>query len=95
MKKNFTDKDILALDAKSDVELIESLNTTINPVVRQIVEALLNRRLKRVIQDLTDNVKAGNKSTSKYSKVLIWLTVSIALLTIVMTVATVLVAVRT
>ena len=95
MKKNFTDKDILALDAKSDVELIEELNTNLNIVTRQIVEALLNRRLKRVIQDLTDSVKAGNKSTSKYSMALIRLTVAIALLTIVMTIATVLVAART
>ncbi|HVX47777.1 MAG TPA: hypothetical protein VHA05_00235 [Candidatus Saccharimonadales bacterium] len=43
MKKNFTDKDILALDAKSDVELIEELNTNSNIVTRQIIEALLNR----------------------------------------------------
>jgi len=77
VKKEFTKEVQKRLDNLSDVELIEELDGTTygaGEVYRDIIRALLDKRLKITIQDLTKNVKKFNKKSSCYTKILIWLT---------------------
>lgn len=90
VKKVFTDKSVKYLDEKSTVELIEFLESPhATPAKVNVINALMSKRLVRVIQDLTDSVKQGNEATSKQTKTLIWLTVVLVLLTLVLVYLTV------
>ncbi|MGD0021717.1 MAG: hypothetical protein ABSC54_05380 [Smithellaceae bacterium] len=45
----------------------------------------LNRRLKNSVERLNENVEKLDKTTNKYSKILIWLTITIGILTAIST----------
>jgi len=70
------------LNKGSDTELIDKLNECSNDRTIAVIEALLNKRLKRSLQFLTEVIQKNNKKTTKYNLIL-------AILTIIMTVATI------
>ena len=70
VKKQFTKPLQRKLNDLSDVELIEEMDNGIigsGEVYRDVIKAILDKRLKKAIQSL-------DKNTARYSKVLIWLT---------------------
>lgn len=87
-KKEFITEKFKRLDELSDVELIEKLEGRIGPVGdmnRDIIKAILDKRLKISIQDLIRKIETLNKTTSFYSLILIILTlnlINIGLLTL-------------
>lgn len=73
-KKDFTNEVPKRLNDLSDIELIEELEKGSygsGDVYESLIEAILNKRLKIVIQDLTKNVQRGNEATTKYNRALI------------------------
>jgi len=52
------------------------------------------RRLKAAIEENTGTLRSSSEATARLNRVLVWLTVAIFVLTTVMTVATVLMAMR-
>ena len=87
VKKEFTKEIQKRLNNLSDIELIEELDGQAygsGEVYREIIRAILDKRLKRSIQDLKEVIQKGNRITEKYSKSLLKLTVVIAILTFLM-----------
>lgn len=82
-KKEFTNERLKKLNDLSDVELIEELWAASDPK-KELIKALLDRRLKIVINDLKETTKINNQTTKNHNLILIWLTVVIAVATIVL-----------
>ena len=58
------------------------------------VQVEMLRRLMLALRENTSTLRASSQATTRLNRVLVWLTVVIAILTAVMTVATVLMAMR-
>ncbi|MDD5015239.1 MAG: hypothetical protein PHW73_09125 [Atribacterota bacterium] len=82
VKKEFTNELLKRLNDLSDIELIEELDRPTQggsgSYYNNLIKAILDKRLKTAVQDLTENVKKGNKvtkragaATSTFSKILI------------------------
>lgn len=81
-KKEFTDRRPKEYNEKSDVELIELLDTgTLMDWQRDSIKALLDKRTKIAIHDLTSIIKRNNEVTDKYNNKLVLLTRAITILT--------------
>lgn len=85
MKKEFTAPRPKKLDELSDIELIEVLDrgTSTNAEINTI-NAILNKRMKRTIQFLTEVFQKNADITEVYNKKLVNLTIAIAILTFLM-----------
>ena len=82
VKKKFTDRRPKEYDSKSDVELIELLDTgTLSEWQRDSIKAILDKRTKKTIQYLTEVIQENSRKTSMHNWTLISLTVVIAILT--------------
>ncbi len=85
-KKEFTEERPKRLDDLSDIELIEHLDKgTGTTAEREVTQALLDRRLKIVLNDLKEATKKNIQATEKYNdqlvsltRVLVWLTFAMA-----------------
>ena len=83
MKKEFTETRPKEFNEKSDIELIEELDKgTYTDTEINVIKAILDKRMKRSIQNLTDVTKISSEKTEKYSQKLISLTWILAILTI-------------
>jgi len=86
-KGNFTEF-IKSLDNKSDDELAEFLLTE-QSSKRDAIQAILNSKNIRSIQQLTKTIEENNNKTEKYNAILTKLTWLIFIFTVVMTIATI------
>lgn len=84
VKKEFTSKATLELSEKSDVELIEMLENGLTDPKRDAVNALLDIRLKKVMNYLIEVTKGSARATTFHNWILILLTAVITFLTIVL-----------
>lgn len=85
MKEEFTTERLKEYDAESDVELIEDLYLAAPSIANNsYINAILNKRLKKSIQFLTEVIQKSSTTTEKYNKKLIVLTGAIVILTILM-----------
>jgi hypothetical protein len=81
MKKEFTAPRPLGFDKLSDIELIEVLDRgTSTPSEIDVIKAILDKRTKITIQDLKNAIVSLNNKSSRYSMILIILTVVLAIL---------------
>ncbi len=92
MKKEFSSKIAKELNKKSDTELIDTIadmpsSEYVNKI--EAAKSILDKRMKRSLQYLTEVIKYNNSTTEKYNKTLANLTKWILILTIVMTIATI------
>ena len=84
MKKEFISKRAKEYNEKSDTELIDLIANEPSAVVQETAKAILDKRLKKVIQFLTEVIQENNQTTGRYNKWIIGLTISIAILTFLM-----------
>ena len=85
MKKEFTNKIAKEYSEKSDVELVELLEKgTLTPAKQDTIKAILDMRLKKVINHLKDVTEKSANTSSNHNKVLIALTLVLTALTIVL-----------
>ncbi|MFA5134997.1 MAG: hypothetical protein WC505_04405 [Patescibacteria group bacterium] len=92
MKKEYLSKLAKDLNERSDTELIDIIaETPSSEYVNRIeaTKAILDKRLKIVLQYLTELIKKNNESTEKYNKTLSKLTTWILIFTVVMTLTTI------
>jgi len=92
MKKEYLSTLAKNLSEKSDTELVDLIaDTPSSEYVNKIetAKAILDKRMKRSLQYLTEVIQKSNTSAEKYNKMLAKLTKWILLLTIVITVATI------
>lgn len=76
------------LELKSDNELIDYIASEM-PTKRDGAKAVLDKRLKFALQDLTKKIRENNLKTEKYNQALAVLTKWILILTAIMTLTTV------
>lgn len=87
VKKEFTKGVQKGLNNLSDIELIEELDGSTygsGEVYREIIRAILDKRLKTSIHDLKKVTQKSNEKTEKYNKLLFKLTIVIAILSFLM-----------
>ena len=88
VKKIFTKSLQQKLNNLSDIELIEDIDNDSAAVSgeahRTIIRAILDKRLKKSIHNLTEVIQNSNKKTTKQTNWLIGLTIVIAILTFLM-----------
>ncbi|KPJ56107.1 hypothetical protein AMJ49_05715 [Parcubacteria bacterium DG_74_2] len=84
MKKEFISTRAKEYNKKSDTELIDLIATEPSAIVQETAKAILDKRLKRVIQFLTEVIENNNKTTVEYNKRITALTIAIAILTFMM-----------
>lgn len=92
MKKEYLSDLAKELNKKSDTELVDLIAETPSSEYVNRIEAskaILDKRLKIVLQYLTEIIKKNNESTVKYNEILRKLTTWILIFTVVMTVATI------
>lgn len=92
MKKEYLSKLAKELNEKSDTELVDLIaDTPSSEFVNRIeaARAILDKRLKRSLQYLTEVIQKNNVSAEKYNNILGKLTTWILIFTVVMTVTTV------
>lgn len=91
MKKEFLSLIAKELCVKSDTELIDTIaETPSSEYVNKIeaAKAILDKRMKKSIQYLTEVIEKNNSVTEKYNNTLTKLTKWILIFTVAMTIAT-------
>ena len=82
VKKDFTVERPKRYDNMSDIDLIEQLNQgTLNSTEINVINAILNKRSKRIVQYLTEVTKKSNKIQGIQNWFMIALTIAILILT--------------
>jgi len=82
VKKDFTVERPKRYDNMSDIDLIEQLNQgTLNSTEINVINAILYKRSKRIVQYLTEVTKKSNKIQGIQNWFMIALTIAILILT--------------
>jgi len=85
MKKEFTHTLSKAYNEKSDIELIEVLiSTDIGPSLKDGIKAILDYRLKKVLNHLKEVTEKSSLATARQNRIMIWLTIVLVFLTVVL-----------
>lgn len=94
MKKEFQSTRAKEYNEKSDTELIDLISTEPSAIIQETAKAILDKRLKRSIQYLTEIIKENNKIAGEYNDKIAKLTTWILSFTIVMVIATIISVVK-